>query len=490
MKRQFTELELIRREKVKKLQENKVNPWSRDVNFTDNSKTLKKKFQHFSKEELLSQKEIVSTIFRVMIKRGPFIVGKDSFGSIQVFIPKKEHPEINDFIKNIDIGDFIFVEGSMMKTDTGELTIRSSKAKLIVKSLKPLPEKFHGLKDVEERYRRRYLDLIMNDEVKETFLMRNKIISSIRQYFNDLDYFEAETPILQPILGGASAKPFTTHHNALSMDFYLRIATELPLKKLLVGGFDKVYEIGRLFRNEGIDTTHNPEFTTIEFYQAYLNLEKMMELTENLLQFVTKQIKQEKIIYKNTTIDFSKKFKRIKMVEAINAKTGKDFYTMNFDEAKNLAKEYGFKVEPFFQFGHIINLFFEELIEKEIVEPTFITEYPIEISPLAAKKLDDPRFTERAELFIMGKEYANLFTELNDPLDQYERFLAQVKEKESGNEEASEIDIDFIEALEYGMPPAGGCGLGIDRLVMLLTNKTSIREVLLFPHLKNKEKNE
>ena len=488
MERKFNELELARRSKLDKYKEMNIKPWAAAQKFSDTSKSLDEKFGKFSKDELHDKKETASVVCRIMTTRGPFIIGKDSTGPVQAYIAKKDFPDVAELAKTLDLGDIVLFEGEVMKTNTGTITIRASKLVLLSKSLRPLPEKFHGLKDVEERYRRRYVDLIVNNEVKKTFWDRTKIVSAIRRYFDELGYLEADTPILQPILGGASARPFETHHNALDMPFYLRIATELPLKRLLVGGIDRVYEIGRLFRNEGIDTTHNPEFTTIEFYEAYSNLEGMMKRTEEVITYAAKAIGKDTISYNGKDINIVGPFARLNMVDAVNKQTGKDFRTISLEDAKAVAKEKGIKIEKYFTIGHIINELFEELVEHTIVQPTFVTGHPIEISPLAAKNEKDPRFTDRAELFIDGREYANMFTELNDPIDQLERFESQLKEREAGNDEATEIDMDYVEALEYGMPPAGGCGIGIDRLVMLLTGKDSIREVLLFPHLKNKRK--
>ncbi len=489
MERKHNELELARRAKLTKYKEMGIEPWSREVDFTDTSISLEEKFEQFSKEELHEKKEQASVVGRVLTIRGPFVIGKDSSGPVQAYIAKNDFPEVAALVKTLDIGDIVKFEGEVMKTGTGALTIRASRVVLLSKSLRPLPEKFHGLKDVEERYRRRYVDLIVNDEVKKRFWTRTKIVTAIRRYFDDLGYLEADTPILQSILGGASALPFETHHNALDMPFYLRIATELPLKKLLVGGFDRVYEIGRLFRNEGVDTTHNPEFTTIEFYEAYSNLEGMMKRTEDIFSHISKMLGKTEIEYSGKKLNIKGPFKRLNMVDAVNAKTNKDFRTISFDDAKAVAAEHGIEVQSYFKLGHIINELFEELVEESIVQPTFVWGHPVEISPLAAVNVEDPRFTERAELFINGREYANMFTELNDPIDQLQRFEGQLSERESGNEEANEIDMDFVEALEHGMPPAGGCGLGIDRLVMLFTGAESIREVLLFPHLKNKGAN-
>ena len=487
MERNFNEIEIIRRKKIKDLKSNNIEPYSRDTTCSDNSKTIFQKYSKYSKEELQKLNEEVSAFFRIMVLRGPFLVGKDAHGKIQAYVGKQFSNDVLKLREFLDIGDIVKASGPIMKTNTGETTIRAEKLQLITKSLKPLPEKFHGLKDIEERYRRRYLDLIVNNDVRETFWTRSKIISSIRRFFDNLGYMEADTPVLNSILGGAAAKPFKTHHNALDMTFYLRVATELPLKRLLVGGIEKVYEIGRLFRNEGIDTTHNPEFTTIEFYESYSNLEGMMKRTEELILYIANILGKSVINFNNKVILLKVPFKRLEMTAAISKVVGQDMKKVSLEEAKEIAKKYKVKIEPYYKVGHIINGLFEKLIENTIDEPTFVYGHPIEISPLAAKSLTDPRFTERAELYIDGREYANMFTELNDPIDQYERFSSQIVEREAGNDEANELDMDFIEALEYGMPPAGGCGIGIDRLVMLFTGKTSIREVLLFPHLKNKQ---
>ncbi|NQZ66171.1 MAG: lysine--tRNA ligase [Mycoplasmatales bacterium] len=487
MKRKLTELEIIRRNKLKAMIKEGINPYSRNIDYSDNSSSLKEKYDKFSKDELHEKQFRASTVGRVLTTRGPFIIGKDSSGPIQAYIAKKEYPEVQKIINFLDIGDIVRFEGVVMKTNTGTITIRAEKFEILSKSLKPLPEKFHGLKDVEERYRRRYLDLIMNENVVKTFKERTKIIKSIREYFDNLDYMEVDTPVLQDTLGGASAAPFETFHNALDMPFYLRIATELPLKKLIVGGIDRVYEIGRIFRNEGIDTTHNPEFTSVEFYEAYSNMEGMIKRTENVFVAVANALNKNEVEYAGQKISFKTPFARIDMVDEVSKKSGKDFRNISFEEAKEVAKKYDIKIESYFTTGHIINELFEELVEDSIVQPTFVTGHPIEISPLASKNLKDPRFTERSELFILGKEYANLFTELHDPIDQLSRFTKQLEERKSGNEEATEIDMDFVESLEYGMPPTGGCGIGVDRLVMLFTGQTSIREVLLFPHLKHKK---
>ena len=478
---------MVRREKLNKLNEMGFSGFSGNLKYTDTSKTLNEKYGEFTKEELHEKNERASLVGRVMTTRGPFVIGKDSTGTIQAYIAKKEFEEIAKIVDLTDIGDIVRFEGVVMKTNTGSITIRAEEFEILSKSLKPLPEKFHGLKDVEEIYRKRYLDLIMNQESKDAFIIRTRIISKIRRYFDENDYLEVDTPVLQDKLGGAAAEPFKTFHNALSMPFYLRIATELPLKKLLVGGFDRVYEIGRIFRNEGIDTTHNPEFTSIEFYEAYSDLVGMMSRTESVFSEIAKMLNKEELDYAGKAISLKTPFKRLNMVDEVSRLTNKDFRTISLEEAKTVAKENKVKVEKYFKVGHIINELFEVLVEDTLIQPTFVFGHPIEISPLAAKNKNDPRFTDRAELFIDGREYANMFTELNNPIDQLERFESQLLEKESGNVEANEIDMDYIEAMEHGMPPAGGCGIGIDRLVMLFTGKTSIREILLFPHLKNKK---
>lgn len=487
IKRKFNEQEQIRRAKLQKYQELKIEPFASTIKAEDNSETFKTKYSKFNKDQLQEKYEVTSLAGRIMSMRGPFFVIQDTKGKSQFYFNKKEHIELNHLVETLDLGDIIWASGIAMKTMTNELALKVLDIKLLTKSLKPLPEKYHGLVDIEERFRRRYLDLIMSDETKEVFRTRTKIISFIRNYFDNLDYLEVDTPVLQPILGGASARPFSTHHNALDMPFYLRVATELPLKKLLVGGFDRVYEIGRIFRNEGVDTTHNPEFTSIEFYEAYSNLEGMMERTETLISKLAKTLGKEEVEYGGHTISLKAPFKRINIVEETSKRAGVDLTQVSLEQAIEIAKKHKIKIEKYFTIGHIINELFEVLVEDTLIQPTFIYGHPIEISPLAKNNNQDKRFTDRAELFINTKEYANMFTELNDPLDQLERFEKQLQEKESGNPEANEIDLDFVEALEYGMPPAGGCGIGIDRLVMLLTQKESIREVLLFPHLKNRK---
>ncbi|QGZ97421.1 lysine--tRNA ligase [Mycoplasma sp. NEAQ87857] len=484
-----TEQELIRRNKLDFYKDNNIEAFAKAKNLKDieYSDQLAAKYEGYSKEELEEKAFSTAIAGRIMTMRGPFILIQDYHGKIQAYFNKKMDENLTKLVDTFDLGDIIYVQGLVMKTNTGAVTVKAKNIKLLSKALKPLPDKFHGLSDIEERYRRRYVDLIMNEESKNVFWARTKIISEIRRYFDELEYMEVETPFLHDYLSGASARPFKTHHNALDQEFVLRIATEIPLKKLLVGGIDRVYEIGRIFRNEGIDTTHNPEFTSIEFYEAYTDIEGMMNRTEELIKRIAVKLNKTKVINKGVEIDLTKPFNRIDMVDAVSEATGVDFRTISFEEATEVAKKHGIKIQKFFQLGHIINELFEELIEKTLIQPTFVYGHPIEISPLTAKT-DDPRFTERAELFINTKEYANMYTELSDPIDQLERFEAQLEEKNNGNDEASDIDWDFVDALEYGMPPAGGCGIGIDRLTMLLTEKDSIRDVLLFPTMKRKQK--
>ena len=491
--REFTEQELVRREKLKELESLGINPFGQRFEVSAFSKDIKDEYALKTKEELHEVEIKVSVAGRIMTKRGKGKVGfmhiQDKLGQIQIYVRQDTiGEEAYEVFKKSDLGDIVGIEGLVMRTDMGEISVKALKYTHLVKALKPLPEKFHGLTDVEERYRRRYVDLIMNEDAKRVAFLRPKIIRAIQEYLDNLGYTEVETPVLGTILGGASARPFVTHHNTLNIDMYLRIATELNLKRLLVGGMDAVYEIGRLFRNEGMDKNHNPEFTTIEVYKAYSDLQGMMDLTEGLISSVAyKVLGTHEVTFRGHTISLKPPFKRLHMVEGIKNVTGIDFFqNMSLEEAKELALTHGIELEDHFQYGHIVNAFYEKYVEETIVEPTFVYGHPVEISPLARKDKNDPRFTERFELFILGSEYANAFTELNDPIDQYERFLNQLKEKELGNEEANEMDIDFVEALEYGMPPAGGMGMGIDRLVMLLTGSETIREVILFPTMKLK----
>ena len=488
-----TEQELVRREKLDYLVSKGINPFGSRFDVTSNSKEIKEACSDKTNEELEEMNMQVRVAGRIMTKRGKGKAGfmhiQDKYGQIQIYVKLDNVGEEEyDLFLRADLGDIVGIDGTVFRTHMGELSIKCTKYTHLVKALRPLPDKYHGLVDVEERFRRRYVDLIMNEDARRVAFARPKIIRSIQSYLDNLGYVEVETPVLNSILGGAAARPFITHHNTLNMEFYLRIATELPLKRLLVGGMDAVYEIGRLFRNEGMDRNHNPEFTTIELYKAYSDLEGMMDITENIIANAAMTVNgTTDITWKGHTFSLAPKYKRIHMVDAIREVTGIDFFKdMSLEEAKELAISHNIPIEEHFSYGHIVNAFFEKYVEETIVEPTFVYGHPIEISPLA-RKSSDPRFTERFELFICGGEYANAFTELNDPIDQYERFVNQMKERELGNDEANEMDIDFIEALEYGMPPAGGMGMGIDRLVMMLTNSENIREVILFPHMKKKD---
>ncbi|MDQ7120474.1 lysine--tRNA ligase [Lactococcus petauri] len=482
----------VRREKMETLRESGIDPFGHKFTRTHSSAELHAEYDENTKEEL-HEKDLHATIAgRLMTKRGKGKVGfahiQDREGQIQIYVRKDEVGEENyQIFKQADLGDFLGVEGQIMKTDMGELSIKASKLTFLSKALRPLPEKFHGLTDTETRYRKRYLDLISNKESFNRFVTRSKIISEIRRYMDGRGYLEVETPVLNNEAGGAAARPFYTHHNSLDIDMALRIATELHLKRLIVGGMEKVYELGRVFRNEGMDMTHNPEFTTMESYEAYADFDDIMDLTEGIFQHVAHSVLGKDVVeYDGKEINVGGKFARIHMVDAIKEQTGVDFWKeMDFEEAASLAKEHDIYVENHFtSVGHIINEFFEKYVEDTLIQPTFVFGHPKEISPLAKMNAEDPRFTDRFELFINGKEYANAFSELNDPIDQLERFEAQAKAKELGDDEATGVDYDYVEALEHGMPPTGGLGIGIDRLVMLFTGTTSIRDVLLFPTMK------
>ena len=488
----LTEQERVRRQKMQDLKDMGIDPFGSAYKRTTTSGKIIAQYEDKTKEELQELDVHVKIAGRIMTKRrqgkAGFMHIQDIDGQIQIYVRKdivgEEQYEI--FKKN-DLGDIVGIEGTIMKTDHGQLSVRAQVYTHLSKALRPLPEKYHGLTDVEERFRRRYVDLIMNPEAKHIAITRPKIIRAVQEYLDGQGLMEVETPVLQPILGGAAARPFVTHHNTLNMPFYLRIATELPLKRLIVGGLEGVYEIGRLFRNEGMDATHNPEFTTVEAYVAYSDLHGMMDLIEGLFDHVAnKVLGTTEITYQGQEISLKAPFKRITMCDAIKEKTGIDFKQVtSYEEACQLAKEHDIEVEKIHNsIGHIIQLFFDKYVEETIVQPTFVYEYPIEISPLAKKNNEDPRFTDRYELFICGHEYANAFSELNDPIDQRERFEKQLELRDLGDEEANEMDVDYVEALEYGMPPTGGVGLGIDRFVMLLTDQRTIREVLLFPHMK------
>lgn len=488
----LTEQERVRRQKMQDLKDMGIDPFGSAYKRTTTSGKIIAQYEDKTKEELQELDVHVKIAGRIMTKRrqgkAGFMHIQDIDGQIQIYVRKdvvgEEQYEI--FKKN-DLGDIVGIEGTIMKTDHGQLSVRAQVYTHLSKALRPLPEKYHGLTDVEERFRRRYVDLIMNPEAKHIAITRPKIIRAVQEYLDGQGLMEVETPVLQPILGGAAARPFVTHHNTLNMPFYLRIATELPLKRLIVGGLEGVYEIGRLFRNEGMDATHNPEFTTVEAYVAYSDLHGMMDLIEGLFDHVAnKVLGTTEITYQGQEISLKAPFKRITMCDAIKEKTGIDFKQVtSYEEACQLAKEHDIEVEKIHNsIGHIIQLFFDKYVEETIVQPTFVYEYPIEISPLAKKNNEDPRFTDRYELFICGHEYANAFSELNDPIDQRERFERQLELRDLGDEEANEMDVDYVEALEYGMPPTGGVGLGIDRFVMLLTDQRTIREVLLFPTMK------
>ena len=487
----LNELMKIRRAKLQELQEKGKDPFQ-IVKFDnrDNSKDIKEKFVNPVEGEEY-EPMAVSIAGRLMSKRGhgkaTFCDLQDMYGRIQIYVKLDEvGAEAYEEFKKYDLGDILGITGTVFKTHMGEISIKVKTIELLSKSLRPLPEKYHGLKDMDLRYRQRYVDLIVNSEVKDTFIARSKIITGIRSYLNNKGYLEVETPILNTIPGGAAARPFVTHHNTLDIDMYLRIAPELYLKRLIVGGFDKVYEMGRLFRNEGMDIKHNPEFTTFELYSAYEDYNDMMDLTEDLISTLAKDVCGDtKINYQGTDIDLTPPWKRITMIDAIKEVTGADFNTTNTDEeALALAKSIGVEIEGFPVRGHIINEVFEAKVEETLIQPTFIMDYPVEVSPLTKKKPSDPRLVERFALFIGGREYANAYSELNDPIDQQERFMMQMAEREAGNDEANMIDEDFVQALEYGMPPTGGLGVGVDRLIMLLTNSYSIRDVLLFPTMK------
>ena len=488
----LTEQEQIRRQKMEELRERGIDPFGHAYERTHRSGDIRREFGEYSKEELEEKNVTVKIAGRIMTKRrqgkAGFMHIQDLDGQIQIYVRKDEiGDDAYEIFKKSDMGDIVGIEGIVMRTNHGELSVRAKVYTHLTKALRPLPEKFHGLTDKEERFRRRYVDLIMNEESKRIALTRPKIIRAIQRYLDGKGLVEVETPVLQPILGGAAARPFITHHNTLNMPFYLRIATELPLKRLIVGGLEGVYEIGRLFRNEGMDATHNPEFTTVEAYVAYSDLNGMMDLIEGLMEYVATEVcGTTEIEYQGKQISLKAPFRRLHMVDAIKEKCGVDFWKeMSYEEACALAKEHDIEVEKKHNsVGHIINLFFEKYVEETLIQPTYLYGHPVSISPLAKKNADDPRFADRYELFINGKEYANAFSELNDPIDQRERFENQLKLRDLGDDEANEMDVDYVEALEYGLPPTGGVGMGIDRLVMLLTNQDTIREVLLFPHMK------
>lgn len=439
--------------------------------------------------------QTVSVAGRMTVKR---VMGKASFakiadaaGLLQIYFARDDlGEEVYADFKKCDLGDIVGVEGRVFKTKTGEITVHAYKFILLSKSLLPLPEKFHGLKDTDLRYRQRYVDLIVNPEVKDTFVKRSRIVSAIREFLDAKGFLEVETPILNTVAGGASARPFITHHNTLDIDMYLRIAPELYLKRLIVGGFDRVYEMGRLFRNEGMDVKHNPEFTTIELYQAYADYNDMMDITEEMFLYVAdKVLGTRRISYQGTPIDLETKWRRVTMVDIVREETGIDFGRDDMPTVISKAKALGVELSENASWGNALYEIFDEAVEEKLVNPTFVTDYPVEVSPLAKRKKSDPRLTERFEFFIYGREMGNAFSELNDPVDQRDRFMKQAEARLSGDEEAQMTDEDFVTALSYGMPPTGGLGIGIDRMVMLYTDNVSIRDVLLFPTMKPRTNN-
>ncbi|KMK74516.1 lysine--tRNA ligase [Alkalihalobacillus pseudalcaliphilus] len=481
----------VRRDKLRQLEQQGINAFGGKFERTHSATELTEQFGEKSKEQLEEESHSVVFAGRVMTKRGKGKAGfahiQDLTGQVQIYVRMDSVGEEQYAIFNtIDIGDIVGIKGVAFKTKVGELSIKATNFELLSKSLRPLPDKFHGLKDVEQRYRQRYVDLIVNPDVRETFILRSKILQSMRRYLDGQGFLEVETPTMHSIAGGASARPFITHHNALDMQLFMRIAIELHLKRLIVGGMEKVYEIGRVFRNEGVSTRHNPEFTMIELYEAYADYNDIMSLTENLIAHIAEEVLgTTSITYGEYKLDLKPEWKRLHMVDAVKEASGVDFWKeMTDEQARALAKEHGVPVKDTMTYGHVVNEFFEYFVEEKLIEPTFIYGHPVAISPLAKKNPEDPRFTDRFELFIVGREHANAFSELNDPIDQRQRFEQQLVEREQGDDEAHMMDEDFVEALEYGMPPTGGLGIGIDRLVMLLTNAPSIRDVLLFPQMR------
>ena len=480
----LSELLEIRRDKLKNLQEAGKNPFEQtSYNVSAHAKKVEAAYDEYEEKE-------VTMAGRIMSKRGQGKVSfydlQDSTGRIQLFLKKDALPDIYDEIKTYDIGDIVGVKGEIFKTKMGQISVRVSELTLLTKSLQILPEKYHGLKDMELRYRQRYVDLIVNPEVKDVFQKRSLIMRKIREFYDARDFIEVETPVLSNLAGGANARPFMTHHNALDITLYCRIALELPLKRLIVGGFDKVYEMSRVFRNEGMDATHNPEFTLLESYEAYANYDDLMKMIEELYSYLAKEVnKSETVTYGDKEISLAAPFKRARMVDLVKEHTNVDFDVMtDVEVARAAAKELHVDVDGKNSVGEIMAEVFDEFVEDKLIQPTFVTMHPVEISPLAKKDPKDPRYTERFELYINGAECANAFSELNDPIDQKERFMSQVQKKTDGDDEAHPFDADFINALEVGLPPTGGLGIGIDRLVMLFTNQHSIRDVILFPTMK------
>lgn len=489
----LSEQEQVRRDKLKKYKELGVDPFGHAFKRTHTNTEIINKYGDLDKAALEELNVSVTIAGRIMRKRlqgkVAFLTIQDRDAQLQIYVRKDQIGEhAYEVFLLSDLGDIIGVEGVLFRTNMGELTVKVLKYTHLSKALKQLPDKWGGLQDIEEIRRKRYIDLLVDEKSKNIALARPKIIRSFQKFFDGKGFVEVETPILQPILGGATARPFITHHNTLDMDFYLRIATELPLKKLIVGGLEKVYEIGRLFRNEGMSPQHNPEFTTVEAYEAYSDMEGMMDLVEDCISFVAYDtLGTYEITYQDKKISLKKPFKRITMTDAIKEQTNIDFKNVkSLEEAKKIAKEHDITVEKHYRVGHIVEAFFDRFVEKTIVQPTFVYHHPTDISPLAKKNEKDSRFADRFELFIDGREYANAFSELNDPIDQKERFEAQLKERDLGNLEASEMDYDYLEALEHGLPPTGGLGIGIDRFIMLLLDVPNIRDIILFPHMRHK----
>lgn len=483
----LNEMMRVRREKMAAFSAKGFEPFGRRFVYTHHAADILRDFETLDGQT-------VKLAGRLMAIRGhgkaSFTTLSDISGKIQLYFRQDVlgEEEYANF-KLLDIGDIIGVEGVVFKTNRGEISVKVTACRIQAKSLRPLPEKFHGLKDVEMRYRQRYLDLIVNPEVRETFMMRSKVIKSMRTYLDERDFLEVETPMMHSIAGGAAARPFVTHHNALDMDLYLRIAPELYLKRLVVGGFEKVYELGRVFRNEGLSVRHNPEFTSVEIYQAYADYNDLMDLTEGIMVKAAQDVLgTTKLTYQETELDLSAGWKRISMNDAVLEQTGKDFSKVtSLDEARAIAAALGVKCDKNHGIGGIMNAVFEDKVEETLIQPTFITGHPTEISPLAKRNQENPEIADRFEIYIYGREMANGFSELNDPVDQENRFIEQVKQRESGDDEAHMMDTDYVTALQYGLPPTGGLGIGIDRLVMVLTNSASIRDVLLFPHMRHKE---
>ncbi len=480
----FTEVVRVRREKLQNLIDAGKNPY--EITKFDIDSNSKKIVDGFDENQVQTVKIAGRIVSRRIMGKASFCHILDNEGTIQIYVRKDMvGDETYADFKSWDIGDIVGLSGEVFRTHMGEISVKAQEITLLSKSLLPLPEKFHGLKDNDLRYRQRYVDLIANPEVKRTFVMRSQIIKCVREFLDNRGFIEVDTPILNTIAGGATARPFITHHNTLDIDMYMRIAPELYLKRLIVGGFEKVYEMGRLFRNEGMDTRHNPEFTTVELYQAYVDFHEMMDIVENMFCYIAdKVLGTRKVVYGDVTLDLDK-WEKLTMIDAVKKYTGVDFSKMDDAQAIKAAKDLGAPCDSKKQsWGYALYEVFDQLVEEHLVQPTFIYDYPVEVSPLAKKSVKDPRLTERFEFFITAREMGNAFSELNDPIDQKERFTAQVKQREKGDDEAQMMDDDFVTALEYGMPPTGGLGIGIDRMIMLFTNQSSIRDVLLFPTMK------